>query len=660
MSKSIRLHLSGGDQGAQRLNPFPGRNLSEHAFDLMQAYVDQRVEPLLANGLIGIVEGLDLTTHNAGRKLQMHVQPGAAIAGDGRAIRVFFPIELDWEALIDAHRQANQETEIALDGFYYLTVRRMVGRVEDAPGTRPCTRDELDPLRDSRIETYATLDLQYITNLGSLRKMSQRRAVNRLCVRALNTQIFDHETGAVPLAYVFIDKGIPRWVDTIGGRYLAQKNAPYHAFAAHWESVIAATEDSSSLKLAEMRATRPGSLFSSRRSLPFSGVDVASPDLLSDSRLISLSETERRTDIRLAGREDGPSLVEADSLDGHKLPDTLSHTLGVDYVPAAGRFPEYLLGNIAGNEIDVVDEETGKPRKAWALPEILFEPRDLQIEILPVPASSALGVIRRELPRGAIDLVHRQGDRLRLMVSVEDEQYRADLMNLPAVDEDLLEALYERAQTAMESEHEWAAKHRELYYLLDEAPVDETGELSEEVRLQFKSTYLVPAYSTTCEPGDDSEPSYDDYPNLSEVQRKELGVPKPVCPVRIPDRFFEDLRASGKTRPYTNTDPSPPESYEEPKYTAPEDSGLYRQSYMLASHISRLEEDLEDNHGLIDEINDFLSVQRQHLDSITTNFAALAGGVAGDGSGLRLMRWNSTLRYQPKAGDKNSESGGNT
>jgi len=69
--------------------------------------------------------------------------------------------------------------------------------------------------------------------------------------------------------------------------------------------------------------------------------------------------------------------------------------------------------------------------------------------LVPVPANSVDGVIQYELQRGVVDLVHNQHDRIRIMVAVEPDDYRDDLLNLPDIDRDLLEELHRRyLQTA--------------------------------------------------------------------------------------------------------------------------------------------------------------------------------------------------------------------
>jgi len=71
--------------------------------------------------------------------------------------------------------------------------------------------------------------------------------------------------------------------------------------------------------------------------------------------------------------------------------------------------------------------------------------------------------------------------------------------------------------------------------------------------------------------------------------------------------------------------------------------GLYRQREMLRYEIEIIEGFINESSSLIDEISDFLILQRQQLDSITVSFAGLASGIIGDGSGLSLMRWIDSI-----------------
>ena len=75
-------------------------------------------------------------------------------------------------------------------------------------------------------------------------------------------------------------------------------------------------------------------------------------------------------------------------------------------------------------------------------------------------------------------------------------------------------------------------------------------------------------------------------------------------------------------------------------------AGLYRERADIEAEILALEQSLEESFDLIDEVNDFILLQRQHLDSISVSFASLAGGVPGDGSGLHLMRWSGNMKFE--------------
>ena len=81
---------------------------------------------------------------------------------------------------------------------------------------------------------------------------------------------------------------------------------------------------------------------------------------------------------------------------------------------------------------------------------------------------------------------------------------------------------------------------------------------------------------------------------------------------------------------------------------APEEQ-LLLQRDGIRSAIDDLESDLDESFRLLNEMNDYLNLQRQQLDSLTISFSALAGGVSGDGSGSSMMRWNGEVAFDPTA-----------
>jgi uncharacterized coiled-coil protein SlyX len=93
-------------------------------------------------------------------------------------------------------------------------------------------------------------------------------------------------------------------------------------------------------------------------------------------------------------------------------------------------------------------------------------------------------------------------------------------------------------------------------------------------------------------------------------------------------------------RPYSLGPPAPPADLPE-EAEAPDfgQEGLYRRLTDLERQIALLEAEIDANDRLVADFDVFIRAQRQQVDSITTSFAALAGGVPGDGAGLQLARW---------------------
>ena len=60
-----------------------------------------------------------------------------------------------------------------------------------------------------------------------------------------------------------------------------------------------------------------------------------------------------------------------------------------------------------------------------------------------------------------------------------------------------------------------------------------------------------------------------------------------------------------------------------------------------------------DGGRLLEEVGDFLGLQRQQLDALTVSFSTLAGGVPGDGLGSQLVRWTAKANFVPKPPTEN-------
>ena len=532
MNKPIHfeaVELTG--QEPLRLNLFAGRHLGEREFDLLQAYADDRLAPLLSHAVPGIVAGLEAGMDMDDPAHRIHVRPGKAIGGDGQPLGLHYPLDQTWPQL---REYAEREQDGPLpDGLYFLHLDRSVELADADTGQLPCRRAEADPLRDRRLETVALLGLRFISASPSLLALPQSRAVNRLCARFLDESPFDTVNGGAPLALVKVAAREPVWFDSVAARYPALPDAPYRAFLAHAQGVL---------------------------------------------------EQFSRT-LAAAGKSPDATLPLADQI-------------GLDFLPAAGPLPAELLLDVGGEH-----------------PGLAFAPRDLQVDIIPVPADTVSAVVERELPRGAVDLAQGRGDRIRLLLAVDDPDYQPGLMDLPQPDLALESELLQRSQAAIQAWQTWKTQWLALFNGL-------TAD-----QMKGVQTPALPDNEGAFLSGLTARASIDQI-----VAQREAGLPAGTAP----------------PHPYSDWKANPRLGFQNVELLMTAAPGLHRQRLDLAAGIDALEGELEENFQLLNELNDFLGLQRQHLDSITVSFSALAGGVPGDGSGMNLIRWSKYAEFQPK------------
>lgn len=530
MDKVIHLHEVDAALGDnERLNLFAGRHLGEREFDIRQAYADQRLADLLAERRPGIVSGLEVS-HDPDTDA-IRVQPGTAVAPDGEAIRLFFPLDTDWQDVVTTYQSGRTlRPAMLLEGYFFLTLNRVVYLEEDSGRQEACTRDELDPLRDRTVETAAFVSLQPVLTRLPPGKVSQPRAANRICVDHLQRSPFRDDSSAVPLALLYASKRKLVWLDPVAGRYEAHPDAAHRTLLAHYQQVAAS---------------------------------------------IAAAAVKKQT---------------------------LGNTLGVDYLPSAGPLPAHLVSELAGGPTP-----GAKQREDWLPPKLGFLPEDLQMELVPVALSDVLPTLRREMTRGPLDLVHGLGERLRVMAAIPDSDFRADLLDLPDIDQALIDELQQRGDSAYQAYLSWRYLHDTLYQGLSESELADRGA-----------------------PGLDPPPL----------------APKKLIAALVKDR--QDRLKPKEKLP-------PPYYWEQPELAAnfPKPSGdevfdgesLYAQEIALQAQIDWLDRELDANDKLLGEFDSFLSLQRQQVDSVTVSFANLAGGVPGDGSGLKLARWTPHTRF---------------
>jgi hypothetical protein len=616
MVKPIRLHqVTAADAEPRRFNAFAGRYLGERELDLIQAYTDARLAPLLGQRPPGVLQGLALTCTGTGAETRLRIAPGLALGADGRTVSLHYPMALAWASLIELYqRDAGTPPR---DGFWLVTLRRAVEPADAGDDREPCVRTEPDPLRDTRIETVALPGLQFVSANARWMQMGAIRAVNRICVHHLSRSPFEARTGAVPVALVKIEDGLPVWIDPVGGRIEAHPQGAYRAFLAHTEAVMTAfarlrtapppapasdaapraarTATSAVVSAIASRLTAgaisPERVRTAEAARMSTTLDTARAELPPTAEVLAQAP---RTTLAPLSPAHNPEWAAAVGIGGEG-PPTLDARLGLDYLPAAGPFPSSLVLDLAGEG-----------------PGLDFSPLDLQVELMAVPATVVPATIARELPRGVVDLVHLQHDRIRLLAAVDDPDYRPDLMNLPQIDTELEADLYWRGKDAFDAFAAWKTQWQVLFNGLDD-----------DGRTRAQAPDMVPAPSL-------AEPVLDD---LVQARRDALGDTGAALP-----------------QPYRGHEESPnppPTDYVAPGFTDSESDGLYARRDDIKQDIADLEDELEDNFALIGALSDYLVLQRQQLDALTVSFSVLAGGTPGDGSGLNLMRWTDSVRFEP-------------
>ncbi|HRG72027.1 MAG TPA: hypothetical protein PLH95_10340, partial [Thauera aminoaromatica] len=101
-------------------------------------------------------------------------------------------------------------------------------------------------------------------------------------------------------------------------------------------------------------------------------------------------------------------------------------------------------------------------------------------------------------------------------------------------------------------------------------------------------------------------------------------------------------------------DPHPaPDDYQPVPDIQPAGNGLLHRREALRADIRHLEAALDKSFRLLEEVGDFLGLQRQQLDALTVSFSTLAGGVPGDGLGSQLVRWTAKANFVPKPPTEN-------
>lgn len=287
------------------------------------------------------------------------------------------------------------------------------------------------------------------------------------------------------------------------------------------------------------------------------------------------------------------------------LQEFLANNLRLDFLPAAGQLPLQMLDNPSSTT-----------------PSLLWMPGHLRVDIVPVPEDAVAELIGRHLARRVIDLREAAGDRIRLLLAVDESDYRRDLLDIPQIDGKLTSDLFRYFVRAHDHWRQWRQQFDALYHhgeedVLSPEQIDAV-DLPEPVDAPQTPPEVVADVISIAETelrASDTAPT--PYPYSD-------GLPP------LPDFYANWLVGD-------DTDPTVPPA--PPAVTPPEGDGLVVRYAVTLAEIEKLDNQVRSIRSRLEKTRDYLLLQRQQLDSQTVSLAALAGGVAGDGSGLQVARW---------------------
>lgn len=282
------------------------------------------------------------------------------------------------------------------------------------------------------------------------------------------------------------------------------------------------------------------------------------------------------------------------------LEEFLGNNLEMDFLPAAGQLPIEFLQ----------DPALLNPRALWL-------PDHLRVDMVAVAEESVSELIKRHLPRTVVDLRQPAGDHIRLMVAVNEPDYSSILLNYPQTDAELHNDVFRYFMRAYNIWRDWIDQFNQLYFLTEEDV-------------------------------------------LSEGEIDAIGLPDAIDNPQIPESVFDfmikkavdELAKEGDPTPYPYNQgvPAYPEFYRAwgtvnnskvlpPEVKEPDEDGLVIQYAVARNELEAIDNEIRTLRSRLEKTRDYILLQRQQLDNQTVSLASLAGGVAGDGSGLQVARW---------------------
>ena len=623
MNRLIRVFEPSSDeldsQFTRRLDFFTGRHLGNQEFRLEQMYRDDRLRWLMEGRRAGIVHGLELdvplemedatSLNPLGR---FRIRPGIGFGERGLVLTLSLPLPVAWNELLTDWKDTTKQA--LPDGLYLVDVARKEQEVDPQTPSDPCRRDEPDALRDERIEWVAQAHLRGpLSGIGSIVGLDSWLVANRCAARLLGHSFTDRElyrvasvehsqhlvaTGVV-VAVCAIVNGKPLWIDQTTVRRTLKPHADARALLNQTMEC-----------LKSVIANNP----------PTADVNDWATKLVTSG----------------------------------KLP--------LDWLPAAGELPVELLVYSR----DAIEEE-GKP---WCP---LFR-AGIGLDLIPIRASAASGLIERELGRGPIQL--SGNDRVRLLVAVADKDFRPDLLDVPPPDYALIDDVNGAYLTAYDRWRDYRIAYNRIFALVSPnlslaTVIHRTKTFKPEQEAQVTSTALTLSRDILTNVGiswrinpdqpTDIELLLANSPDSPDMIRQKLVDERMTAlgaknrKDDLPEPYDDDFPDVANGR-YVNhaawltVTNNPWKIASVPLYLEDgiEADGQAVQIPILRQYVKWLDEQISIRSSKLDTVRDLLLALRHKLDSHSLNLASMSGGVATDGSGMRLTRWSPHVGFKAR------------
>lgn len=544
---SIQLHEVEIGQGispddltrmrSQRLNFFPDRPLGDDEFDRMQAWSDQRIAAL--EGSLqqpGIFDGLECRLHQEEALQIIQLLPGRGLGRNRQLYALHHALEQEWTSLRDEFLSDPDTPNTPLNGLYLIVLDAEHFHMDVMPNQKPCQRDELDRLRDARIQRGLILRLAQVDmSLWDQQEVATEPALaaNRFLGLLLQDKDRLPEYAGISVALIGVRDNALLWLDMSAAAFTAD-DAPLHRqLREHFHASI-----------------------------------------------------ERRI---LTGLENG------------RVPEEAMNELRFAWLPAAAELPAILLENPAG---------------VSPLPDLKWFPAGADEELQVVSESSLPVIMHTNLSRAATGFAAVAGDHYRIGLVVSDEHYRPDLLQLPQLEDEVVELLHRKGR--------------------------ECGNATADAQLIWDS--LAAGFIPQDHPEIASVPDRPVTPKPAEEILAQLGATE----------WQAKTANASLTAPYSANWPAAPHDLSAPMSVPidPEDGLLARYSEEIDRQ-ERLSELLEDIDDMLEMLEQEKKQQRGLVDALTIDLARLAGGVPGDGSGIKIARAarEVDLKAKPTGGE---------